>query len=239
MPSILPSLTIDSPEQKLSRYFLPYQLRWIKDPSRMRLAEKSVRIGWTYADAFKNVRQRLLHKKRDYLFATKDQASALEYMKTVQEQAEGFNFMRYIVSRGEESEQISGTLPNGQKFTQEIKFNYVKFENGSRILAFSSNPYAMAVFGGDVGLDEFAKHQNAEKLWETAQGRSTWGFDLSVWSAHDGTDTLFYQFAQEARNGQGGWSYYRVTMEDAVAHGLVEKINSARGIRESQSDTGY
>ena len=236
MPSILPSLTIDSPEQKLSRYFLPYQLRWIKDPSRMRLAEKSVRIGWTYADAFKNVRQRLLHKKRDYLFATKDQASALEYMKTVQEQAEGFNFMRYIVSRGEESEQISGTLPNGQKFTQEIKFNYVKFENGSRILAFSSNPYAMAVFGGDVGLDEFAKHQNAEKLWETAQGRSTWGFDLSVWSAHDGTDTLFYQFAQEARNGQGGWSYYRVTMEDAVAHGLVEKINSVSGTHTTRAE---
>jgi hypothetical protein len=48
----------------------------------MRLAEKSVRIGWTFADAFKNVRQRLVHKKRDYLFATKDQASAVEYMKT-------------------------------------------------------------------------------------------------------------------------------------------------------------
>jgi phage FluMu gp28-like protein len=143
---------------------------------------------------------------------------------------------RYIVSRGEESEQISGTLANGVKFTQEIKFNYMRFENGSRIMAFSSNPYAMAVFGGDVGLDEFAKHPNAEKLWETAQGRITWGFDLGMWSAHDGTDTLFYQFAQEARGGQGGWSYYRVTMEDAVALGLVEKINSVRGTRTTRAE---
>jgi phage FluMu gp28-like protein len=110
-----------------------------------------------------------------------------------------------------------------------VKFGYINFDNGSRIIAFSSNPYAMAVFEGDVGLDEFAKHQSAEKLWETAQGRITWGYDLSVWSAHDGTDTLFYQFAQEARAGKGGWSHYRVTMEDAVEMGLVEKINETRG----------
>lgn len=150
--------------------------------------------------------------------------------------AKVFNFTRSIVARGEDSETISGTLANGEKFTEEIKFNYLKFDNGSRILAFSSNPYAMAVFGGDVGLDEFAKHQNAEKLWETAQGRITWGYDIGIWSAHDGTDTLFYQFAQEARAGKGGWSYYRVTMEDAVALGLVEKINFVRGTRTTREE---
>lgn len=62
MPAILPSLTLDAPDKKLSRYFLPYQIRWIHDPSPMCLAEKSVRIGWTFADALKNVRKRLLHK---------------------------------------------------------------------------------------------------------------------------------------------------------------------------------
>mgnify|MGYP000692483800 CR=1 FL=1 len=38
------------------------------------------------------------------------------------------------------------------------------FGNGSRIIAFSANPQAMAVYGGDVGLDEFAKHPNARLL---------------------------------------------------------------------------
>ena len=236
MPAILPSLTLDAPDKKLSRYFLPYQIRWIHDQSPMCLAEKSVRIGWTFADALKNVRKRLLHKNRDYLFATKDEASAVEYMRTVQSHAELFNYTKYIVSHGEDRESISGALANGEKFTVEMKFNYVKFENGSRILAFSSNPYAMAVFGGDVGLDEFAKHQQAEKLWETAQGRAAWGHDLAVWSAHDGTDTLFYQFAQEASRGTGGWSYYRVTMADAVELGLVEKINEVRGTRITREE---
>jgi phage FluMu gp28-like protein len=229
MAAILPALNVESSDAKVSRYFLPYQMRWINDESRMRFAEKSVRIGWTYADAFKNVRKRLLNKNRDYLFATKDQASAVEYMKTCSEFADIFNFAKSIVSRGEDSQKIEGIDERGQKFTTEIKFNYMKFDNGSRIMAFSSNPYAMAVFGGDVGLDEFAKHQNAEKLWETAQGRITWGFDIGIWSAHDGTDTLFYQFAKEAQAGKGGWSYYRVTMQDAVDLGLVEKINSVQG----------
>ncbi len=236
MAAILPALNVEAKDAKVSRYFLPYQMTWINDESRMRFAEKSVRIGWTYADAFKNVRKRLLNKNRDYLFATKDQASAVEYMKTCSEFADIFNFAKSIVSRGEDSQTISGTLPSGEKFTQEIKFNYMKFDNGSRIMAFSSNPYAMAVFGGDVGLDEFAKHQNAEKLWETAQGRITWGYDIGIWSAHDGTDTLFYQFAQEARAGKGGWSYYRVTMEDAVALGLVEKINAVRGTKLTREE---
>jgi len=235
MAIILPSVDISN-ESKLKKYFLPYQVTWIKDESRLRLAEKSVRIGWTYADAMKNTRKRLVHKNRDYLFATKDQASAVEYLRTCVEMAEVFNFSRSIISRGEDSETISGTLPNGEKFTEQIKFNYLKFDTGSRILAFSSNPYAMAVFGGDVGLDEFAKHANAEKLWETAQGRVTWGYDLGIWSAHNGTDTLFYQFAQDARAGKGGWSYYRVTMEDAVQAGLVEKINSVRDTKLTREE---
>jgi len=60
------------------------------------LAEKSVRIGWTYADAFKNVRKRLRFPNRDYLFATKDYQSALEYMRVVKEFGHILNFTRAI-----------------------------------------------------------------------------------------------------------------------------------------------
>ena len=193
----------------LSKHFMPHQLAWIQAERLIHqhrkqvvaLAEKSVRIGWTYADGFKNVRKRILFSNRDYLFATKDFPSALEYVRQCYRFAEIFNLTRSIVSHGEESISVNRLDDSGRPsaFTDELKVGVIKFDNGSRIIAFSANPQAMAVYGGDVGLDEFAKHPNARLLWETAQGRVTWNYDLAVWSSHDGEDTLFNEFAHEAR----------------------------------------
>lgn len=208
MSAIFPAIAIDN-DSLLCEYFLPYQVSWIlaEDPFHDRkqqvfaLAEKSVRIGWTYADAFKNVRKRLRFNNRDYLFATKDYPSALEYMRVAHEFTRLYNFTKAIVSHGEDYLKVPGPgrTPRAGSTTEEIKIGYIKFDNGSRIIAFSAHPQAMAVYGGDVGLDEFAKHANAELLWQTAQGRVTWAYDMAVWSSHEGDDTLFNQFAQQAR----------------------------------------
>jgi phage FluMu gp28-like protein len=196
-------------DSKLSKHFMPHQVAWIQAEKAVHdqhkqavaLAEKSVRIGWTYADAFKNVRKRLWFKERDYLFATKDYASALEYVRQCYKFAEVFDLTRSVISHGEESLSLNRLDDEGRpsSFTEEVKVGVIKFDNGSRIIAFSASPQAMSVYGGDVGLDEFAKHPNARLLWETAQGRVTWNYDLAIWSSHDGEDTLFNEFAQEAR----------------------------------------
>src|SRR5258707_8929657 len=104
--------------------------------------------------------------------------------------------------------------------------SYIKFDTGSRIIAFSAHTQAMAVYGGDVGLDEFAKHPNAQLLWQTAQGRVTWGHDMAVWSSHQGEDTPFNQFVQQARPRKPPWKlYYRVTITNALQLGLLHVIN--------------
>jgi phage FluMu gp28-like protein len=210
MSAIFPAIQIDN-DSLICEYFLPYQLSWIyaedefhdRKQQVFALAEKSVRIGWTYADAFKNVRKRLRFHNRDYLFATKDYPSALEYMRVAHEFVEIYGFTKAIVSHGEDYLKVpmprAGSTRAGSTLTEEIKIGYIKFDNGSRIIAFSAHPQAMAVYGGDVGLDEFAKHPNAELLWQTAQGRVTWAYDMAVWSSHEGDDTLFNQFAQQAR----------------------------------------
>ena len=208
MSAIFPAIAIDK-DSLLCELFLPYQVSWIRAEDDFHkqkkqifaLAEKSVRIGWTYADAFKNVRKRLRFARRDYLFATKDYPSALEYMRVAHQFAGIYNFTKAIVSHGEDYLKVNRMDADDKSsaVTEEIKIGYIKFDNGSRIIAFSAHPQAMAVYGGDVGLDEFAKHPNAELLWQTAQGRVTWAYDLAVWSSHEGDDTLFNQFAQQAR----------------------------------------
>src|SRR5580765_6321299 len=212
MSAIMPFTRIDS-DSLLAKYFTPYQISWIEaeapfHQSKKRvfaLAEKSVRIGWTFCDGFKNVRKRLRFQNRDYLFVTKDWPSALEYMKDVYNFADMLGYTRGLISHGEDIVKVKALDAEGNptSLTEDVKIGYMKFQNGSRIIAFSSNPYAMAVYGGDVGLDEFAKHPNAKLLWQTAQARVTWACDLAVWSSHDGEDTLFNQFAIQARNTVG------------------------------------
>src|SRR5580765_3886029 len=204
MSAIMPFTRIDS-DSLLAKYFTPYQISWIEAEAPLHqskkrvfiLAEKSVRIGWTFCDGFKNVRKRLRYKNRDYLFATKDWPSALEFITLCHKHIQVFNVASAIISHGQEYHKVPRLDADGKPtgFTDEVKMGVIKFHNGSRILAFSSNPYAMAVYGGDVGLDEFAKHQRAGLLWETAQGRIALGSDIAVWSAHDGEDTLFNEFA--------------------------------------------
>src|SRR5260221_1913440 len=145
MPAILLSIKIDS-DDMLSACFMPHQVHWIQAEDAIRatgnpafaLAEKSIRIGWTYADAFKNVRKRLRFPKRDYLFATKDYPSALEYMTLCKDFIGLHNFARSIVSHGEQLMKLDADKKTG--FTEEIKVGYIKFDNGSRIIAFSSHP---------------------------------------------------------------------------------------------------
>ncbi len=229
MTLVLPS-NIDSEEME-SRYFIPYQIRWIRDDHQLRLGEKSFRIGFTFCDGFKNVRKRLRFAKRDYLFASKDYASALEYMQICQQFCEAYNVARNIISKGEMEEEIPQHDRDGKRtaFTETIKVAYIKFDNGSHIRAFSSSPNAMLVFGGDVGLDEFPRHSRDQELYDVAQARITWGYDLAMWGSHKGNTSLFWQKAQLARKGLGGWSHHLITIEDAVREGLVEKINQTRG----------
>src|SRR6267378_2230983 len=99
LPNSQLPMNIDSNESA-SQIFLPYQLRWILDDSPLRLAEKSVRIGWTFCDAFKNVRKRLLYPRRDYLFSSKDQTTAIEYVSTCYQFCELFNQTRFVLSHG-------------------------------------------------------------------------------------------------------------------------------------------
>jgi len=240
-PAIKTGPSIDS-DKALGQRFLAYQLGWInEDHAReqiaqsgqiMELWEKSFRIGATWTDAFKNVRKRLHHAKRDYLFATRDFPSALEFLGYCKQHLDIYNLLGSIVMQGEDWMKVDMlSLRDGKSFTEEIKVGTIKFDNGSRIIAFSSNPNAMLVFGGDVGLDEYPRHEHPEQLWQVAKTRATMGYDISVWGSHRGNGTMFYRFAQQARAGRDGWAHKITTIHDAINDGLVEMINRTRGTK--------
>src|SRR5437867_2668672 len=134
--NLLPS-KMDS-DGALSRHFMPHQINWIQAERPIHeqrqqviaLAEKSVRIGWTYADAFKNVRKRLWFKNRDYLFATKDYASALEYIRQCYTFAEIFKLTGSVLRHGPEDLPVNQLDEHGHpsSVVEQVKAGVIKFD---------------------------------------------------------------------------------------------------------------
>src|SRR5437867_11816082 len=146
MSAVMPFIKIDS-ESLLAKYFTPYQIAWIEaeDPFHeakkqvCALAEKSVRIGWTFCDGFKNVRKRLRFPNRDYLFVTKDKQSAFEYMNQIYDFADMLGYTRAMLTHHEDWVKVKSLDPDGRptSLTEAIKIGYINFDTGSSIIALS------------------------------------------------------------------------------------------------------
>jgi phage FluMu gp28-like protein len=193
-------------------YFLPYQEAWLKDDSRLKIAEKSRRIGWTYVQAYEDVRDAAKAQGgMDVWFSSADLSAAREYIRYVEQWARLFDTA---------ARSLGEILINEE---DDIKALVVEFSNGKRIHALSSNPKAFRSKGGKVVLDEFAFHDNPDELWKAASPSVLWGYPIRVFSSHNGKNTRFYRMVQQAKQGNG-WSLHTVTIEDAIQDGLVEKI---------------
>jgi phage FluMu gp28-like protein len=205
-------------------HFLPYQLDWINDQSRLAVGEKSRRIGWTYASAFRAVERRLTRGTNLY-YTSADLSAAREFI----------DYCKFWAAAcQEEAEEIKEPFEYDDR-TLMLRFPH----NDSLILAGSSNPKFFRSKGGDTDADEFAFHQDQRGLLKAMQpAGAVWEHQLRIWSTHNGEGSFFNQLVKESsefrvqrsgKDGAGRWSFHRVTLLDAVDQGLVEKI---KGLKE-------
>ena len=204
-----------------SKYFLPYQIRWLKDQSPIKIWEKSRRIGATYVQAYEDVRE-AAQNKWDVWFSSADESAAREYILYCAKWAKLFdkaaNYLGVVVLDSD----------------KDIKAYVVTFANGRRINALSSNPKAFRSKGGKVILDEFAWHEDAGALWAAARPCITWGFPLRILSTHNGTNCRYYKFIESVNNGKLNWSHHITKIQLAVDEGLVDKILGRKATDEEK-----
>jgi len=197
-------------------YFLPYQEEWLRDTARLKAAEKSRRIGWTYVQAYEDTVDAAKAGGMDVWFTSADLSAAREYIRYVEQWAKLLNKaarnLGEIVLEGE-----------GEK---AVKAFVVEFANGKRIHALSSNPKGFRSKGGKVVIDEFAFHEQADELWRAAAPSVLWGYPIRVFSSHNGKNTRFFRLVEEAKQKGSKWSLHRTTILDAIRDGLVQRIKS-------------
>ena len=127
--------------------FLKYQKKWLQDTSMVKIAAKSRRIGFTWIQAFEDVKDALTLKIRgkyvDVWFTSADLSAAKEYI----------NYCKFWAKSTNAAFQDLGNIVIDEE--KDIKALSLEFKNGARINAISSNPSAFRSKGGKVVIDEF------------------------------------------------------------------------------------
>ncbi len=194
-------------------FFLPYQVRWLEDQSRIKIWQKSRRIGASYACAYEDVEDCVANRVPAAWYSTTDKDNAKEYIRYCAFFAKALNIFATDL----------GEVVIDEK--KNITAHSLSFENGNRIYGLSSSPTAFRGKGGKVTLDEFAFHEDDKGLWAAAQPTMLWGYPLRILSTHNGTQTLYYKFIQEILEGKKRkFSLHTTDIFKAVEEGLADKI---------------
>jgi phage FluMu gp28-like protein len=199
---------------------LPYQQRWIEDTSQLKVAEKSRRIGLTWAEAADNVltaaSTRVAGGQNVYYIGY-NMDMAIEYIEACAMWARVFNQAASAVEEGEE------VFKEGDD-ERHIKTYTIRFASGFRIVALSSRPANLRGKQGVVVIDEAAFHGQLGELLKAALALLIWGGRVRVISTHDGDQNPFNELVQEIRAGKRRGSVHRIEFKPAVSDGLYKRV---------------
>ncbi len=195
--------------------FLPYQRRWIEDPSRLKLLEKSRQVGMSWATAYALVRRQSAPGVRlDAWVASRDEIQARLFLDDCRK------FARIL----DRAARACGAWVLPEKSAPQAYS--LRFANGARLHSLSSNPDAQAGKRGARVLDEFALHPDPRRLYAIAYPGITWGGQLEILSTHRGAQNYFNELVVEARHGGNpkNFSLHRVTLQNALDQGFLAKL---------------
>lgn len=207
--------------------FLPFQSKWIKDTSRIKLMEKSRQIGISWATAY-GVDERAAAQgaRFDEWISSRDDIQARLFIEDCK---------LWAGIMGMAAKDLGEVVIDADK---KVSAYVLQFASGRRIHSMSSNPDAQAGKRGSRVLDEFALHADQRKLWAIAYPGITWGGSMEVISTHRGSYSFFNGLIREARekNNPKRISMHRVTLQDALDQGFLFKLQQALPADAEQQD---
>lgn len=205
---------------KVPAVLLPYQQEWIADQSQLKVAEKSRRIGLTWAEAADVVLQAMVEGGQNVYYLGYNKDMTVEFIQACAMWSKAFNAAAMEI---EES-----VWEDGDKHIQTFIIRFPK--SGKRIEALTSRPSNLRGRQGIVILDEAAFHENLDELLKAALALLIWGGSVRVISTHDGEDNPFNELIKEIRAGKRKGTVHRTTFKEAVDSGLYKRVCLRKGI---------
>lgn len=200
-----------------SSVLLPYQQRWVADKSKVKVVEKSRRVGLTWGEAADSALTAAAEKGQDTWYIGYNQEMAREFIETVAMWARAFH-------------QVAGEIEDAGDVLEEadkeagVQAFRVRFASGHKVVALSSRPSNLRGKQGRVVLDEFAFHPEPGELLKAAMALLIWGGQVLVISTHNGEENPFNELVNDIRAGRKKYSLHRITFDEALDEGLYRRI---------------
>lgn len=210
-------------EQRSPGVFLGYQAAWVTDKARVKVIEKSRRIGLSWGEAEDAVECAASASGMDvwYIGYTKDMA--IEFILDCAQWAGHLSGFAADIETGEE------IFIDGEERQSVLKFS-ITFASGNRITALSSTPRNLRGKQGRVIIDEAAFHTDLAGLIKAAMALLIWGGEVRIISTHNGDDNPFNTTCKDIRAGRLPYSLHRVTFADAMRAGLYRRVCQRTGV---------
>lgn len=205
-------------EARVPAALLPYQQRWVGDKSPVKIAEKSRRVGFSWAAAAESALEAAYAKGSDVWYIGYSKDMAIEFIRDCAEWVGHYGRAAVTVE-----EEVIEDGDDGEK--KNILAFVIRFASGFRITALSSRPTNLRGKQGLVILDEFAFHNQKKELLKAALALIMWGGRVAIISTHDGIDNEFNELIGEVKTGKKAYSLHRVTFDDALRDGLYKRIS--------------
>lgn len=193
---------------------LPYQQNWVADDSLVKVADKSRRVGLTWAEAADDSLVAASASGMDVFYIGYNKDMAREFVDAC-----AFWSRHYNLAASEIEEFVFKDDED-----KDIHAFRIDFASGFKILALSSRPANLRGKQGIVVIDEAAFHDDLSGLIKAAMALLMWGGKVRIISTHFGQDNPFNELINDIRKGRFNYSLHRITFDDALEDGLYKRI---------------
>lgn len=207
------------PAREVPYILLPYQVRWHRDASVVRLCEKGRRVGFTWGAwaAEAALEAARASGGMDQFYMGYNQGMAAEFIGDVATFARWYNLVC-----AEIDVRLEGVVIDDEK--RDIVTYKIKFASGHKVEALSAMPHNWRGRQGHARIDEAGHHTRLQAVIDGALAYRIWGGRISIGGTHRGEDSDFNDYVRRCKDGKLGWSLHRVTFSDAVGEGLYKRI---------------
>lgn len=208
---------------------LPYQRRRFADPARFKITVAARQTGKSFITAAEAVHDCFTNPGSKWVCLSAGERQALEWLEKAKEWTSAYRMA------------VEGETQDRAATEAILKSAEIRYANGSRIVAIPANPSTARGYSANVILDEFAYHEDPDRIWAAMfpsltnplagtflqrvaamySGEST---DITreqrihVVSTFNGKENKFFQLWE--RREANGYSGEIITIHDAIRDGL-------------------